>query len=438
MKSDDLASLPTLNDCVHCGLCLPACPTYFATGREAESPRGRIAALRAIAEGRTALTPGLATGLDDCLVCRACESHCPSGISMEAMITGYRERFTPTRAAREVGAPPLSWRARLGRWLERVVLLHVFPMPVRVRLAARMIAWIAPVLRRLPGLVARLDLPAAHRLRRPARIPEEWVRGLSSPSAAPHASGAPEPRGTVALLRGCVTDVWFREELLATARVLRHNGYEVSIAGPACCGALHHHAGLGRTADELTERAVSQLIATGAEHVVIESAGCAPALCEPRGTATRSAESLAARVIDPLGLLDRGGWRRPRRQLPGRWVVAPPCHHRHGPLSDEGVRRVLQDTLEEGYMELPPPELCCGAAGFFSVRRPQLSRQIGHAARARFDASGATGVLTGNPGCLLRWEALLASRGVPTLHPVMALDRAYQLGGDYDGARDSC
>lgn len=431
MRPSDLAQLPTLDACVHCGLCLPACPTYFVTGREAESPRGRIAALRALAEERTPLTPGLASGLDDCLLCRACESHCPSGISMEAMMAGYREQFVPTATTnRSPTSLPIGFGARFGRWLERVALRHVIARPARLRAAARLMRWGAPILRRVPCISRRFEIPEARRLGTPTEIPREY-RPPETGGTDSSVRTRETTRGTVALVRGCVGDLWFRDELLATARVLRHNGYRVRIVGPACCGALHRHAGLAREAHALASQAAEQVLATNADHVVMESAGCAPALREPLEPATPAARAVAERVIDPLGLLAEHGWRRPTQPLPGRWIVAPACHHRHGPIRDAGVRSVLQETLVEGYMELPLPELCCGAAGFYSVRRPRLSRQIGLVSRERFDASGASGLLAGNPGCLLRWDALLAPRKIPVLHPVAALDRAYRLGGDY-------
>lgn len=404
-----LGQLPTLQDCVHCGLCLPACPTYELTGKEVQSPRGRIAALRLLGEGRSGLTPALADGLDDCLVCRSCESHCPSGISMEQLIAGFRH-----------SAP----RRGTGARLERLALRHVIPHSFRMRLATRATSWFAPILRRLPLARWRLpaDIPRAARLRsRRTSLP------LTMPATA--APGTPT-RGKVALLRGCVTSIWFREELLATARVLNHNGYAVEMVGPSCCGALHKHAGLLEDSQRLGAETARQLDAVAPDHVVMESAGCAPALAELHGAATEAQRRIAPLVIDPFTLLAQHDWRPPRQRLAEQWVVAPPCHHQHGPLSVDGMREILEQTLEGGYHELPAPDHCCGAAGFYMVRNAQQSGRIGTAAKARFDLAPASGLLTGNPGCLLRWEALLPA-DVRVQHPIMALDTAYREGGDY-------
>ncbi|MCI0652212.1 MAG: (Fe-S)-binding protein, partial [Planctomycetes bacterium] len=129
-----------------------------------------------------------------------------------------------------------------------------------------------------------------------------------------------------------------------------------------------------------------------------------------------------------VALLARDGWEPPRKKFPGRWALALPCHERHGPAADPGLARsVLDSALERGCSEMPAPDHCCGAAGFYFLRRARLSRAIGREALARFEASGAEGVISGNPGCLLRWEGLLAPSGGKALHPVVAVDLAYRL-----------
>lgn len=418
-----LGDLPTLADCVHCGLCLPACPTYALTGRESQSPRGRIAALRALAEDRTELTPALADGLDDCLVCRACESHCPSGISMESLVPGYRHlvRGAPG-AARGPQLPRRTLGRRLGSRLETLFLARIVAHPRRLARWARVARLAGPLLA-LARPWLPLDVPSRVRL---AQVLQE-IPGRAHPRRP--------SRGTVALLRGCLADQWFRTETLATLRVLVHNGYVVSTVGPACCGALHRHAGLLEQAQELGEHAAQALAAVKARHVVIEAAGCAPALAHPCAD-SKVAHGVAARVVDPFTLLARDGWEPPSRALSGEWIVAPPCHLRHGPLDASGHATVLEHALACGYREIPGADHCCGAAGTYLLRRPALSRRIGHAARDRFLATGAQGLLASNPGCLLRWEQLLAGRdSIEVLHPMVALDRAYRLAGDYRRVR---
>ena len=398
MKVERLARLPTLNDCVHCGLCVPACPTYLVTGKESESPRGRIATLRAVSEQRVPLTPALKAGLEDCLVCRACESACPSGISMEALMAGYRE---------EARAEGSDARTRLERWFLRAVLPH----PSRLAHLTRLLRVSSPLIRML-GLP--LEVPAAQRLRRRRPLEEARPPGRE--------------RGTVVLFRGCIADHWFRDEACAAQRVLVRNGWRVVIPEATCCGALHRHAGLSLDAARHERASAEALLAGRPDHVVVDAAACAAALAECESSGDAACAELAACVVDTPTLLWREGWDPPRRPLKGNWMVAPPCHHRHGPIGEDGLRAILAETLENGYQELPGPEHCCGAAGLYVMRRPGLSRSIGAESLRRFQESGAFGIITGNPGCQMRWETLIDDPpGDRVLHPVVAVDRAYGL-----------
>ncbi len=400
------ARLPSVYDCVHCGLCVPSCPTWAATGKEVESPRGRIAALRAIAEGRARESRAITSGLADCLVCRACESVCPSGISMEALMAGHRAARPPRR--REL-------RARLIHW----ALRELIPHPTRLARFAAFARLGAPLLEaaRVP-----IDLPARHRRRAPAPLDPP------PPAAA--------ERGCVTILRGCITDLWFRDETRAAAAVLARNGWRVEYSAPGCCGALHRHAGLADLSARLARTCAEAALARGGGDgpVIIDSAGCAAALREPLSGSGDAARELATRVTDTMSLLARHGWSAPRARIPGDWVVAPPCHQLHGGGDPDGTRAVLEAILECGYRELSPPAHCCGAAGFYLLSRPRLSRRIGAAALERFRASGARGVISANPGCLLRWESLLGRLpGTEAVHPTTVLERAYRIESPVPG-----
>ncbi|MFN0058434.1 MAG: (Fe-S)-binding protein [Planctomycetota bacterium] len=388
MNSNALLHLPTIDDCVHCGLCLGACPTYEVTGKESESPRGRIAALRALSEERIALSPAIARGLDDCLVCRACESACPSGISMESLIGGYRA----TR--RQAGA---TWSDLVEGFALREIVAH----PERLARAGRLFRWIAPLLRRWPSL---FELP------QPARVAAAAMT-LDAPPPPPPA------RGRVVIFTGCISRVWFRAELNASARVLARNGWQVEFARGMCCGALHHHTGLVDEARRLKRECALALDESQPDFIVCDTAGCAATL----------AGAPKSPVVDTCTLLEREGWDPPAEQFAGNWVVAPPCHQRHGAIPEHATRAVLARILAHGYRELPPPDHCCGAAGLYVVRRPRLSRAIGAAALARFRHSNSDGVLAANSGCLMRWEKLLArpNGAGRALHPVVALDQCY-------------
>lgn len=384
-----MSSLPTIDDCVHCGLCLGACPTYAITGREVESPRGRIAALRNLDE--TGVTsPAVHEGLDHCLVCRACESVCPAGISMEGLMSHHRSRDRQRAGG--------GWRGAI----ERFFLREVLPDPMRLRAALAIAGVIAPIARTLH---LPIEAPGAHRTKHALRRRRSWPRLVPTSKA----------RGRVALFVGCITEAWCHPEHEAAVRSLVRNGWEVVPVAGQCCGALARHAGELELADRAVDASHRALRQRDVEAIISDTAGCAAALAE--------AESHARiPVLDTLGFLDRVGFDAPT-PLDERWGVAPPCHHRHSALSERGVQRVLDTILVDGYRELPGPDHCCGAAGLYVLRQPELSAEIGHAARDRFDPGDFIGVTTANAGCLLRWESLLGP--ARATHPVTLLDRAY-------------
>lgn len=390
-----MTRLPSLDDCVHCGLCLPACPTYAVDRRESQNPRGRIAGLRALDEGRATLTPGLAAGLEDCLVCRACESACPSGISMEHLMLDHRSR-TRESAGRDV-------RAGVERWL----LEECIPHPDRLESG---LGLLRAVRRWLPRRLAR-DVPSMHRLR-PATLP---------PVVEP-AEGA-TMRGRVTILRGCIADRCFSDETRAAAGLLALAGYRVEFGSAGCCGALHRHAGLGERARTLATERARDLLATRPDQVVVDSAGCGAALGEPLDD-DPDARALAALVTDTPSLLDGVALPEPVEPVEGPVAFFTPCHQAHGTGTGAATRRLLERVFPDGVVDLPGTEHCCGAAGLYLLRRPSRSREIGERARARWVSAGRPRLATGNPGCLLRWESLAredvgSAPPVEVAHPVM-------------------
>ena len=381
MKRD----LPSLDDCVHCGLCLPACPTYAIDRREIQNPRGRIAALRQIDEAvagdeeaeSVRHSPALLRGLDDCLVCRACESACPAGISMETLMAEHRAS-TP----RPKGLP-----AQLERWL----LDEILPSPPRVQIFGALTRLTRSLLRAVPGT----DLPRKTRLARPRALPADgW-----SPNG--------EPRGTVKLMRGCIADAWFRRETEAAGRLLAHLGWRVLLDDAGCCGALHRHAGDLEAARTLESARIESLTAGKPDAILIDSAGCLASLLEPlRRESRRRTEGIT--VTDPPAWLATIDLPDPPTPISGPVAFFPPCHQEHGSGTTAATRRLLERITDGPVLDLPGASFCCGAAGTYGLRRPEKSRAIGAAARERWEQAGSPPILaTGNPGCLLRWETLL-------------------------------
>ena len=381
----DASTIPALKDCVHCGLCLPECPTYFASGREAESPRGRIAALRAVVESRSSISDAIHDGMESCLVCRACESACPSGISMEHLMAHYRHESRPHRGDLSAG---------IESWL----LKRVIPHPARIGALLGGLRLLGPLLRVLP---ATHDLPSASRLR-----PEPEIPHLIE------AKG--EVRGTVSILRGCVADRLFRRETHLSGRLLSEAGWRVVVPPAGCCGALHHHAGLIEEARQHSSHRWKELYEQGIDHVVVDGAGCGAHLLS-------QAPPGAPSIIDTATLLAQSGNFEIKKKLKGRTVLSVPCHQQHSALSLDGGTDLLVACIEER-VELPEPDHCCGAAGMYLLRRRKMSRMIGDQARTRFERSGADTIISGNPGCLLRWEGLLGPKNA--IHPVRLLAHA--------------
>ena len=438
--------------CVHCGFCLPACPTYVRLGDENDSPRGRLYLMQAVVEGR--LSPesdAFQTHIDRCLGCRACEPVCPSGVEYGVLLEAARETVYRARKRPAVVAMLLavfSSRA-LTNWSMRV---------------ARVVRGLG-----LGGLVAR-RIPR-NRLFHPIRFGlamleasrerqfgSETATGSGAPIASEdgaldgatskgkNSEGAPEwragDRGRVAILRGCVQAGLFARVNDATERVLRANGYEViEVSGQGCCGALHTHAGDSMGARELARANVKAVAAAEVDFVAVNAAGCGAALkeyghlLEADEEYRHTAEALAASTRDISELLT-GDSLRVGAPLPARVTYDAACHLCHA----QGVRQeplaVLGAIPELVVLPLQDAEECCGGAGIYGITHPELGGDIGADKVSAVLATGADIVATGNPGCMMQIGAglLLEGSDVVARHPVELLDESYRRAGFYDGS----
>jgi len=375
-----------LDACVACGLCLPHCPTYRLTGEESASPRGRIAAIRAVHEGRAPIDLTFAGFMDACLVCRACEDVCPSHAPFGRIMEAAREQIEPTRG---------PW-SRFGRWVGFHWLL---PHPTAIRAAAALQPVARPL---LPRRIRRVVPRHAHPF---ARLPRE---------TAPPA-GVTE-RGTVALLSGCAQDRWFHEVNRATIRVLAATGWRVTVPrGQACCGALAAHNGRLAVADRLQARAASAF--RGADTVVVNAAGCSAHLQEGPLPA-----------VDLLRFLAREG--------PGEATFAEvertvayhdACHAVRAQGIAAEPREVLGWVPGLRVVDVPGGDRCCGAAGIYNVTQPVLADELQAQRAAGIRDTAVSIVASANPGCSMQIAAGLAVDGGPAVevvHPVELLDRA--------------
>jgi glycolate oxidase iron-sulfur subunit len=386
-----------LSSCVHCGLCLAACPTYVELGLEADSPRGRIHLMRALASGELAPSADVRRHLDLCLGCRACETACPSGVPYGALIEAarpYVEEFRPA---------PARW---LRRTLAAVATTRRAWIPVRL-VAGR--PWLRRAVGRLGGR-ALAYAAALPRVRRIPRLPE-----IVEPDG--------RVRGTAVLLTGCLADALFPATNVATALLLARAGVRVRVPrDQPCCGALALHLGAGDRARTLARRAAAALASPDADWIVTNAAGCGALLHEYADLLPGDAHAgaLAARARDALALLAELGLPPARARLDATVAVHDPCHLAHGQGVRSEVRRLLAAIPGVRLIELEESDTCCGSAGTYNLTEPAMARRLAGRKLDRIAACGAEIVAAANPGCILqmRAEALLRGVSVRIEHPV--------------------
>ena len=402
--------------CVHCGLCLPACPAYENAPRESLAPRGQVFNARAMLEGRLPASAGLAEDLYECLACRGCETVCPAGVEVGAIVEGVRG-LVAEEQVESLRARVLK-RFALGLVVARPRVLNAAMWLLRLtgRLGLRRL--VQPVLARLaPKLAARErllpDVPARERF--PARI---------SPGG--------EARGTVALFLGCVAPHLRPETSRAAIEALVANGWEVVIPREqGCCGALHLHAGLPDLARGLAHRNLASF--PDDLPVVTTAAGCGAALSEYgellNGAAPAGAFS--RRVTDVSAFLSEGGCRPPAagpRETPLRVVYDAPCHLFHAQRVREEPLRILRSLPGVELVTVRDPERCCGSAGIYNVTRHDTSMAVLDRKMANIAPAKPDLIATGNIGCQLQLAegARRAGLAAEVAHPIELLADAYR------------
>jgi glycolate oxidase iron-sulfur subunit len=458
-------------DCVHCGFCLPVCPTYQLWSEEMDSPRGRIHLITQVLDGAE-LSEAAAGHLDRCLGCMACVPACPSGVRYDRLIEAAR---TWVEDAGERPAPgDGGYRRTLRGRTARAAIFSVFPYPRRLRLlsgplrAAQRIG--------LDELIRRGSLPA--------RLSPEFAAALRLAPARPervpplprlvHARGErrAERERRVGMLTGCVQGVFFPQVNTATARVLSAEGCDVVIPrGQSCCGALSLHAGRKKEAQRLARHTIAMFERAGVEAIVVNSAGCGSAMKEygqllagDTGWAAR-AEALAGKVRDfaefladdlPPGAGAPGsapgagapgsapgagapgsapgagapgsagtdGRVAVRHPLPVTAVYQDACHLGHAQGIKAQPRALLREIPELTLIETGDGGICCGSAGVYNLLQPQAARELGERKAATIAATGAQLLISANPGCTLQIASALAAQGVtmPVAHTAQVLD----------------
>ena len=421
-----------VGDCVHCGFCLPACPTYQLWGEEMDSPRGRIHLIGQLLDGANA-SPSAAEHLDRCLGCMACVPACPSGVRYDKLIEAARSWAAgpePAGAADSAvpagdasgSAPPRALPPRSVRERSlRTAIFATFPYPERLRLLLGPLRVAqrtrADKLMRRGGLVDRLapELAAALRV-----APARRARTAPRRRLAEFIPARGERRAVVGMLTGCVQQVFFPEVNAATARVLASEGCDVLIpAGQGCCGALSLHDGRRQEAARFARALIETFERPGVDAIVVNSAGCGSAMKEyadllagEPGWADRAA-ALSAKVTDFSEFLAGLGQAAPRHPLPMTVAYHDACHLAHAQRITAQPRELLGAIPELRIAELADAGVCCGSAGIYNLVQPEAAAQLGARKAASAAATGADLLVSGNPGCALQIASALAAEGTP-------------------------
>lgn len=394
-----------ISDCVHCGFCLPTCPTYVLWGEEMDSPRGRIYLMETGLNGEP-MTDSMVTHFDRCLGCMACVTACPSGVQYDRLIEATRQQVERRH--------PRTWRERALR----SAIFALFPYPRRLRLLrgplrayqksglqrlARRVLRRAPTLAILEALAPSLG--RAERL--PPRIP---ARG--------------ERRAVVGMLTGCVQSAFFPEVNAATARVLAAEGCEVVVPPQGCCGALSVHNGREAEAQGFARGMMDAF--ADVDYVVVNAAGCGSAMKEYGellGGELRAVE-FAGRVRDLSELLVELGPVADRHPVPATVAYHDACHLAHAQGIRAAPRALLQGIPDLEVREIADPEICCGSAGIWNVLNPEPAAELGERKARDVLATGADVLVTANPGCLMQVAAAVRRIGgsIELAHIAQVLD----------------
>lgn len=421
----DLPPSDVFNRCVRCGLCLPTCPTYVETLVETSSPRGRIALIKSVSEGRLDLTsPGFMHQMEECLDCRACEAVCPSGVA-------YGELLEPARSQiqRSTG-PAQPWHRRLVRFFSlRLLFTHLWLM--------RLVAVLLRFYQRsgLQGFARGSGLLRLLRLDRlEALAPPISGRFFVPRGQRFEAHG--RRRAGVFIHAGCVMHVAFAEVDRATVRVLQRGGCDV-LAGAhqGCCGAIAVHAGEMELGRELAKKNIAAFEASGADAYVINAAGCGSTLkeyghlfAEDEEWAER-ARAFSARVHDITEFLDQIGIDPNLGRIEATVTYQEPCHLAHAQRITAPPRRLLAMIPGLELREMAESSLCCGSAGIYNVTQPEMSERLGRRKVGHALAVEPQIIVTANPGCALQLAKGLRAAGredVAVKHVVELLDESYR------------
>ena len=415
-----------IDQCVHCGFCLSACPTYVLWGEEADSPRGRIYLMKMASDGSAAMTPEWVGHFDACLGCMSCMTACPSGVD-------YGKLIEATRAQIE-RAHPRSFFDRL----HRRILFSVLPRPDRLRVLRGFVAFYQSGLQTLVRKSGVPKLLPARLRSMEALLPKPGARNeISEVTAA-----ASPRRARVGLLLGCVQREFLSEINAATVRVLAAEGCEVvAPAAQPCCGALLLHAGEERPAVALAKQMIDAFEAANVDAIITNAGGCGSCLKEYahllRDTNYGSrAKAFSEKCRDVAEFLEELGPRATRHPLPLRAAYHDSCHLQHAQRVCAQPRSLLSAIPGLELLEIPESAICCGSAGIYNLVQPETAGELADRKANLIAPLNADAVATGNPGCILQMRSALARNGqtTPVLHTIQLLDASIRNTGSLENA----
>ncbi|WP_339731902.1 heterodisulfide reductase-related iron-sulfur binding cluster [uncultured Gimesia sp.] len=414
-------------DCIHCGLCTAACPTYLETGNENDSPRGRIYLMRAIVDQRIELSDAVRGHLDLCLDCRSCETACPSGVQYGRLIEPFRVDVHKLDSA----------AGSQHDWFHRWILYRLFPYPNRIRwtlLPARVMQFL-----KIDKVVNALRLPylLPAKLRRMNNLlPRLKPAEPALPEILP-AKGV--QRARVALFTGCVSEAMYSHVNHATARVLQANGCEVVVPRTqGCCGAIHYHSGADQEAIEFALRNLAAFDLDEIDAIIVNVAGCGAMLKdyghiaeETKGVPAEQVEKLkqlASKFRDISEFLFELGPIAPEGEIPIRATYHDACHLVHAQKIQNQPRKLLELVPGLELIPLNESTICCGAAGSYNLTQPEMADQLGQRKLKNILDTGADVVISGNVGCTLQIDSQLRQAHKPlwVAHPMEILDLSYR------------
>src|SRR5436190_8928736 len=459
-----------MRQCIHCGFCLPTCPTYAVLGVEMDSPRGRIYQMQAVAEGRMEISPEFVEHMYCCLGCRACETACPSGVQFGKLIEAAREQIQLEVAhvpilsdiKREVTGPPgheefpvdhsSHKRHVLESLTNRVLRRFFFDLMLPSRTLTSLVFAALKVYQRsgLQTMVRRMGLlDAVNALPTPLqgqlKMPEELMpsaRGDLLPQLLPEVTPAlTKKRYRVGFISGCIMDQIYRDINEATIRVLTANGCEV-ITPPRqqCCGALHVHAGEAKGGRQLARHNIDVFEPYNCDVIIINSAGCGSNLKEyghllrDDPQYARRAQAFSAKVKDISEFLASIELNQEMGEVSRTVAYHDACRLAHGQKIKQQPRQLLQAIPGVTMVNLKEADWCCGSAGIYNITNQEMANTLLQRKMDNIAATGASIIATGNPGCMMQIAMGVRERGmeIDVVHPIHLIDEAYHAGGLYE------